>query len=579
MNPFLTLLSGGGEAQLSAFPLTGKANAGMFANGKSGSGQGFFSLIAGTPQSDKGNISFQSLDTLPQQILMQKEGAAKEQKDVLDRLLKALANSAYTLQKINDNENITPGEVLAFNQQVIDEKLLTVVPPNVEMPAGIQKNMILFAREDFRQALTQLQSVLKTIEDLIKAGDPALINTNLSVTQITALRTKIENVLGEPENINANTSADIDTRTAKQTIEEEDFAGIMAGLVQLLPPQKQPEIIIAGQSVLVAANALNGKQITGSRGENIAGLQNKNANAAQNTVSGQGYQALISKITARIDAQVSDAAFSSAGRQNLPGSFAAFLIDGEGLTAQTGFEGTKAIKTFIKTSAEALSPSQIAAIKAQGNNTGAPALPAFNALQAGLPSFGGSLLQPLSQSLAAFEELGLQTANFSSSTGSQFANLITQSQSAGQPHPATQQVAVQIQKLASAKSSGEKTMMLRLDPPDMGRVEIKMTLDKNNKMRAVLTAEKPETYLMLQRDSHNLERALQDVGIDSEDGLRFELADQQKDFSQDGSHDGSRNQTGQKDGDGEEDSEEIIESTVNWHINPETGHVHYNILA
>lgn len=158
----------------------------------------------------------------------------------------------------------------------------------------------------------------------------------------------------------------------------------------------------------------------------------------------------------------------------------------------------------------------------------------------------------------------------------QFASLVSQAQSATAPHPATQMVAAQITK--GAAEGETKTMTLKLDPPELGRIEIRMDFGKEKGMKAHLVVEKQETYLMLQRDAHVLERALQDAGIGAEDGgLSFELA--QDNLFNDG-HDGSNRHAGGSDGSADNAADEpIIESTMTWSVDAETGMTHYDILA
>lgn len=154
------------------------------------------------------------------------------------------------------------------------------------------------------------------------------------------------------------------------------------------------------------------------------------------------------------------------------------------------------------------------------------------------------------------------------------ANVTTQSQSATQSHPATQLVSMTIQK--AIKAGDDTNIKLRLDPPDLGRVEVKMSIDKNN-AKIVLTAEKPETFMMLQRDADALNRALTDAGIESGGDLSFELASEDHDFNQPrgdkgSSGNGSGNSAGNND-------EQIVQSTMDWYVDPDTGRMHYNILA
>lgn len=92
-----------------------------------------------------------------------------------------------------------------------------------------------------------------------------------------------------------------------------------------------------------------------------------------------------------------------------------------------------------------------------------------------------------------------------------------------------------------------------------------------------MIVEKPETWLMLQRDAQVLERALQDAGLDAgAENLSFELADQGFDFSGNGSHDGYNGQGGGQNAEGEV---EIIETTMTWFTDPETGLERYNLMV
>ena len=77
----------------------------------------------------------------------------------------------------------------------------------------------------------------------------------------------------------------------------------------------------------------------------------------------------------------------------------------------------------------------------------------------------------------------------------QAAAMVTSSTQAGQPHAATQMVAAQISK--AAQSGDTKQITLRLDPPDLGRVEVRLEFGEERTVKAHLIVEKPETYLML----------------------------------------------------------------------------------
>ena len=158
----------------------------------------------------------------------------------------------------------------------------------------------------------------------------------------------------------------------------------------------------------------------------------------------------------------------------------------------------------------------------------------------------------------------------------QLANLVTQAQGATHAHPATQVVAATLVK--SAASGESKSMTLRLDPPDLGRIEVHMQFTKDKTMKAHMVIEKPETLLMLQRDAQILERSLHEAGMDAGgNALSFELAAQDHDFN---NHDRSGNGSGHEGGSKNETTDQdIIETTMTWYVDEETGFTRYNILA
>ncbi len=161
----------------------------------------------------------------------------------------------------------------------------------------------------------------------------------------------------------------------------------------------------------------------------------------------------------------------------------------------------------------------------------------------------------------------------------QAANMIANSATAGQPHPATQMVAATLTK--AGKNGDDNIMTLRLDPPELGNVNIRLQFGKDKMVKAIISAEKPETYMMLQRDAHSLERALQSVGLETgTDGLTFELQDQGS-FAQDnnGQGGGEKNFGGGNANSQDADGVEIIQSSVTWQVDPSTGQVRYNIFA
>jgi hypothetical protein len=84
--------------------------------------------------------------------------------------------------------------------------------------------------------------------------------------------------------------------------------------------------------------------------------------------------------------------------------------------------------------------------------------------------------------------------------------------------------------IAAKSKDGEKHFDIRLDPAELGRVDVKLSIDDAGKTQASLTAEKPQTLELLQRDRQTLERALRDAGLDlTGGGLNFSLKGQERD--------------------------------------------------
>jgi chemotaxis protein MotD len=81
--------------------------------------------------------------------------------------------------------------------------------------------------------------------------------------------------------------------------------------------------------------------------------------------------------------------------------------------------------------------------------------------------------------------------------------------------------------IAAKTQSGARQFDIRLDPPELGRVEVRLSIDASGKTEAHMTADQPETLNLLQKDSSSLTQALRDAGLDvSNSGLNFSLRGQ-----------------------------------------------------
>ena len=74
---------------------------------------------------------------------------------------------------------------------------------------------------------------------------------------------------------------------------------------------------------------------------------------------------------------------------------------------------------------------------------------------------------------------------------------------------------------------GLKEFQIRLDPAELGRVEVKLEIDEDNLVTAKVVVDRVETLHLLQRDARTLERAFEQAGLKSSDGgIDFSLRDQ-----------------------------------------------------
>lgn len=87
--------------------------------------------------------------------------------------------------------------------------------------------------------------------------------------------------------------------------------------------------------------------------------------------------------------------------------------------------------------------------------------------------------------------------------------------------PAAAQVAREIVR----RFDGESTKFeLRLDPPELGRVEVRLEVSRDHKVTAVVSADSPQALTELARHARELEQTLQSAGLELNDnGLSFDL--------------------------------------------------------
>lgn len=98
-------------------------------------------------------------------------------------------------------------------------------------------------------------------------------------------------------------------------------------------------------------------------------------------------------------------------------------------------------------------------------------------------------------------------------------------------------------EMSRQAQDGNTRFQIRLDPPELGRIDVKLDIDNNGHVHARLTVEKAETLDLMQRDQRALERALQQAGLDqNKTNLEFSL--KQNPFAGDQNQRGDSEQSG-----------------------------------
>jgi flagellar hook-length control protein FliK len=98
-------------------------------------------------------------------------------------------------------------------------------------------------------------------------------------------------------------------------------------------------------------------------------------------------------------------------------------------------------------------------------------------------------------------------------------------------------------QIAVTAQSGNSRFEIRLDPAELGRIEVRIDIDRHGQVTSHLTVEKPETLAMLRQDAPHLQRALDDAGFKTgNSGLQFSLRDQSSSGQNNGNESGSQAQ-------------------------------------
>jgi len=177
----------------------------------------------------------------------------------------------------------------------------------------------------------------------------------------------------------------------------------------------------------------------------------------------------------------------------------------------------------------------------------------FEAALAGMQEAAASAAPPPAGPAAALPPpgsgapQGLHAAEAASQAASQAAGTV-----AAAPPPATPPIPLGAvpMTIGLRSLSGMNRFAIRLDPVELGRIDVSLDLDKEGgKARAHLVVDRPETLALLQRDASALQQALAQAGFDvgAEAGGGIDLSLRSETGSQQGNRDGESASRGRSD--------------------------------
>ncbi len=344
--------------------------------------------------------------------------------------------------------------------------------------------------------------------------------------------TGLENALNQvQQNGNPKAAAAVSENIQKQSAEVVD---------PKLTSQKAASSPAASAAVSAVATQSANTQSTNAKSSNNASASaSPNANKTQvatdtpKAVNEQASQAKPELATSALEKMRSDEMAKMSEKDVLSSQISELLAKGKGKISMVG-----AAKTSATTQGGMISNNN--AMIAAGQTTPPQVTPKTDtaigmitqsAQQAEMPiivpngDLGGSLIvpqQPIETPLTSNNAViggaiaGIdQTSTNSVSQASMAGRAMAQ---AGSP---AEQVATQI---STAVKDGANQIKVQLHPADLGRVDIKLELGQDGRVMAIISADNADSLDLLQQDSKQLEKTLQDAGFETgSDSLSFSL--------------------------------------------------------
>lgn len=172
-------------------------------------------------------------------------------------------------------------------------------------------------------------------------------------------------------------------------------------------------------------------------------------------------------------------------------------------------------------------PDAAARIVAAAGKT--DAAPRRDADVSSAPITGTNALAPAGGDITAASQAASAAAATASGTASATATAATSAApaAAGAPLPVAVPLSGLAIEIAGRAKAGKNDFAIRLDPPELGRIEVKLSVDRQGQITSHVIADRSDTLDLLRRDASGLQRSLQDAGLKmSGNGLQFSLRDQ-----------------------------------------------------
>jgi flagellar hook-length control protein FliK len=157
-----------------------------------------------------------------------------------------------------------------------------------------------------------------------------------------------------------------------------------------------------------------------------------------------------------------------------------------------------------------------------GSQSGATFGAALSGAASGQSGIGNSGLGGFASNLGIDGiAMGGQANSLQVQHAAQVANIPTPNQAATNMQTPTVQIGFHI---AKAVDQGINRMSIRLDPAELGRVQIQLEVGGDGRVQAMIMADKQDTLDLLQKDAKMLEKVMKDAGLEtSSEDLSFSL--------------------------------------------------------